>query len=100
MRRFLLKERQALDGPDGTEKVLPAVWRPFHALTPILQAVGCGARREVLLSKGIPRGCVAPHAIHIEEDEEEGREGGGGGERGKHKTHHGGRGGRGSDKGR
>lgn len=81
------------------QKVLPAVWRPFYALTPILQAVGCGARREVLLSRGIPRGCVAPQTIHEEEDKEEGKQGREGG-RGQRKTHHGGRGGRDSDKGR
>lgn len=46
---------------------LHVAWRPFHVLTPILQALGWGALRGVLLSMGILRGCVAQHTIHKEE---------------------------------
>lgn len=56
------------------EECHPVAWRPFHALTPILQALGWGTLRGVLLSRGIPRGCGAQHTIH-EEEEEVGSEG-------------------------
>lgn len=56
------------------EETFPVAWRPFHVLTPILQALGWGTLRGVLPSRGIPRGCVAQHTIH-EEEEEIGREG-------------------------
>ena len=61
---------------DEEEETHPVAWRPFHVLTPILQALGWGTLRGVLLSRGIPRGCVAQHTIHEEEEEEVGREGG------------------------
>ncbi len=57
------------------EETHPVAWRPVHVLTPILQALGWGALRGVLLSRGIPRGCVAQHTVH-EEEEEVGRKGG------------------------
>lgn len=59
-------------------ETLPVAWRPFHVLKPILQALGWGALRGVLLSRCIPRGCVAQHTVH-EEEEEEAVEGKGGG---------------------
>lgn len=58
------------------EETLPVAWRPFHVLKPILQALGWGAFRGVLLSRCIPRGCVAQHTVHEEEEEVVGREGG------------------------
>lgn len=53
------------------EETRPVAWRPFHVLTPILQVLGWGTLRGVLLSRGIPRGCVAQHTVHKEEEEEE-----------------------------
>lgn len=58
---------QARQARRSEEETLPVAWRPFHVLTPILQAL-----RGVLLSRGIPRGCVAQHTVH--EEEEVGRE--------------------------
>lgn len=43
------------------EETLPVAWRPFQVLKPILQALGWGALRGVLLSRCIPWGCVAHH---------------------------------------
>lgn len=71
-----VKARQARR---SEEECHPVAWRPFHVLTPILQALGWGTLRGVLLSRGIPRGCGAQHTIHEEEKEEEeevGSEGG------------------------
>lgn len=69
-----VKARQARR---SEEECHPVAWRPFHVLTPILQALGWGTLRGVLLSRGIPRGCGAQHTIQEEEEEEEvGSEGG------------------------
>lgn len=67
---------------EAKKRPRPVAWRPFHVLTPILQELGWGTLRGVLLSRGIPRGCVAQHTVHEEEeDEEEEQEGGRGGRR-------------------
>ena len=61
---------------EAKKRPCPVAWRPFHVLTPILQELGWGTLRGVLLSRGIPRGCVAQHTVHKEEEEEEGGRGG------------------------
>lgn len=60
---------EALQARRIGEETLPVAWRPFHVLTPILHALGWGPLRGVLLSRGMPRGCVAQHTVHKEEEE-------------------------------